>query len=247
MALQKIEKRFKLPNLMSGTLLKVQNLSVELGGEEIIKKLSFQVSRGEILTILGPNGSGKSVLLRTLLNFLPYKGEIVWNKEYRIGYLPQGLNQLLTKGLPLTVEDFFKLKNPAPKKNEVIRYLSLVGLTENVLSKIIGNLSGGEFQRLLMAWILIGQPEVLFLDEPTTGIDMDGGETVYSLLKKIRRQKNLTIILVSHDLNVVYGFTDKVLCLSRKAHTCFGTPHEVMSPERLENIFGAKIKFYEHK
>jgi len=98
-------KQLKLLN-MNSALLKVQNLSVELNGEKIIKNLSFQISRGEILTILGPNGSGKSVLLRTLLGFLPHEGDIVWDKKYKIGYLPQGLNQLLTKNLPLTVEDF---------------------------------------------------------------------------------------------------------------------------------------------
>ncbi len=232
---------------MNSALLKVQNLSVELNGEKIIKNLSFQISRGEILTILGPNGSGKSVLLRTLLGFLPHEGDIVWDKKYKIGYLPQGLNQLLTKNLPLTVEDFFGLKSPMPNKKEIIQYLSLVGLTEDVLLKITGNLSGGEFQRILMAWTLVGQPEILFLDEPTTGIDLGGGETIYSLLKKIQQEKNLTIILVTHDLNVVYGFTDKVLCLSRKGHTCFGTPREVMSPQALEDMFGMKLKFYEHK
>lgn len=232
---------------MNNPLLKVQNLTVELDGEKIIENLSFQVSRGEILTVLGPNGAGKSVLLRTLLNLLPYEGEIIWDKKYRIGYLPQGLSQLLTKNLPLTVQDFFNLKPSVPEREEIVRYLSLVGLNEDVLSKNTGNLSGGEFQRVLMAWVLIGQPEILFLDEPTTGIDLGGGETIYSLLKKIQQEKKLTIILVTHDLNIVYDFTDKVLCLRRKTHTCFGSPREVMSPKALEEIFGTKIKFYEHK
>lgn len=228
-------------------LLKVQNLNIELDGEKIIENLSFQIHQGEVLTIIGPNGSGKSVLLKTLLNFLPYDGEIIWDKKYRIGYLPQGLNQLLTKNLPLTVEDFFSLKPSTLEKKEIIQYLSLVGLNKNILSKNVGNLSGGEFQRMLMAWVLIGQPEILFLDEPTTGIDLGGGETIYSLLKKIQQEKNLAILLVTHDLNIVYSFTDKVLCLGHKGHTCFGSPHEIMSPQALENIFGTKLKFYEHK
>lgn len=232
---------------MDNLLLQVKNLNVQMGEEKVIENLSFQISHGEILTILGSNGAGKSVLLKTLIGFLPYEGTVTWDKKYKIGYLPQGLNQLLAKDLPLTVEDFFGLKNPAPKKEEVIQYLSLVGLAENVLQKITGNLSGGEFQRVLMAWVLIGQPEILFLDEPTTGIDLGGGETIYSLLKKIQQEKNLTIILVTHDLNVVYGFTDKVLCLNRKGHHCFGAPHEVMSPQVLEDMFGTKIKIYEHK
>jgi len=232
---------------MNNILLKVQNLTVELNGEKIIKNLSFQIFHGETLTILGPNGSGKSVLLRTLLNFLPYEGKIIWDKKYRIGYLPQGLNQLLTRNLPLTTEDFFKLKPSAPERKGIIQYLSMVGLNKDILSRNTGNLSGGEFQRMLMAWVLIGQPEILFLDEPTTGIDLGGGETIYSLLKKIQQEKKLAIILVTHDLNIVYDFTDKVLCLSRKDHTCFGPPHKVMSPQKLEDMFGMKLKFYEHK
>jgi zinc transport system ATP-binding protein len=231
---------------MGGELLTVRNLVVALGNERIIDRLSFEVEVGEILTILGPNGSGKSVLLRTLLGFLPYEGAITWDRKHRIGYLPQGLNQLLTKDLPLTVRDFFTLKNPVPDKTEISQYLSLVGLSDEVLSKIVGNLSGGEFQRMLLAWVLVGQPEIVFLDEPTTGIDLGGGETVYSLLKRIKEEKQLTILLVTHDLNVVYGFTDKVLCLNRKGYTCFGAPREVMSPQALENIFGMKLKFYEH-
>ena len=231
---------------MPTELLTVKDLVVTLGSERIIDRLSFSVEAGQILTILGPNGSGKSVLLRTLLGFVPYQGTIVWDHKYRIGYLPQGLNQLLTKDLPLTVHDFFGLKNPAPGRKEISRYLSLVGLTEGILKRIVGNLSGGEFQRMLLAWVLVGQPEIVLLDEPTTGIDLGGGETIYSLLKKIKEEKQLTVVLVTHDLNVVYGFTDKVLCLNRKGYTCFGAPREVMSPQALENIFGMKLKFYEH-
>ncbi|MGC9047008.1 MAG: metal ABC transporter ATP-binding protein [Minisyncoccia bacterium] len=228
-------------------ILSVKNLEVILNKEEIIKNLSFEVRQGEILTILGPNGSGKSVLLRTLLGLLPYQGSIIWHKKYKIGYLPQGLNQLLTKDLPLTVQDFFYLKNLTLKKKEIIYYLSLVGLGEDILLKITSNLSGGEFQRVLMAWTLIDQPEILFLDEPTTSIDLGGGETIFSLLKKIKQERSLTIFLVTHELNIVYGFTDKVLCLNRKGHICFGTPKEVMSPQTLEYIFGMPIKFYEHQ
>jgi len=231
---------------MTKNILDVKDLVVTLGNEKIIDGLSFNLAQGEILTILGPNGAGKSVLLKTLLGFLEYEGTILWDKKYKVGYLPQGLNQLLAQKLPLTIQDFFGLKSPVPGKKEIIQYLSLVGLSENILPKIMGNLSGGEFQRILLAWVLVGRPEVLFLDEPTTGIDLGGGETIYPLLKKIKQEEQLTIVLVTHDLNIVYGFTDKVLCLTRKGHTCFGSPREVMSPKTLENIFGMKLKYYEH-
>jgi len=227
--------------------LEVKKLNVTLDGEKIIDNLSFQILPGEILTILGPNGAGKSILLRTLLGFLPYEGEIVWQQKSKIGYLPQGLNQLKVKDFPLTVQDFFALKNPIPTPEEIIRYLNLVGLEKNILLKTAGSLSGGQFQRMLVAWVLISHPDVIFFDEPTIGIDIGGGETIYSLLRTIWEKEKLTIFLVTHDLNIVYKHSTHVLCLSRKGHQCFGTPKEVLNQQTLEQIFGSEIKFYEHR
>jgi len=228
-------------------LLEAKNLNVSLGGEKIIKNLSFQVAQGEILTILGPNGAGKTVLLRTLLGFLPYEGNIVWHQEPKIGYLPQGLTQLKVKDFPLTVQDFFALKDPLPTPKEITQFLQLVGLGKEILFKTAGSLSGGQFQRMLVAWALISRPDVIFFDEPTTGIDTGGGETIYSLLRAIWGKEKLTIFLVTHDLNIVYKYSTNVLCLSRKEHHCFGVPKEVLSPKALEQLFGTEIKFYEHR
>jgi len=227
-------------------LLEVKNLNVSLDGQKIIENLSFQVAQGEILTILGSNGAGKSVLLRTLLGFLPYEGEIKWYQKSKIGYLPQGLTQLKLKDFPLTVQDFFALKNPVPNVDEIIKFLHLVGLEKDILLKIIGNLSGGQFQRMLVAWTLVSHPNIIFFDEPTTGIDIGGGGTIYSLMRTIWKKEKLTIFLVTHDLNIVYKYSTNVLCLNRKGHQCFGPAKEILSPERLEQIFGAEIKFYEH-
>jgi len=231
---------------MSNMLLEVKNLDVSLDGEKILENLSFQVKQGEILTVLGPNGSGKSVLLKTLLGFLPYEGIIKWNKKPKIGYLPQGLNQLMIKDFPLTVQDFFALKNIPSKNKEIEKYLALVGLEKDILFKKAGSLSGGQFQRMLVAWVLISHPEVIFFDEPTTGIDIGGGETVYSLLHNIWKQEKLTIFLVTHDLNIVYKHSTNVLCLNRKGYHCFGTPKDILSMETLEKVFGKEIKLYEH-
>ena len=227
-------------------LLEVKNLNVQLGGENVLENLSFQVESGEILTILGPNGAGKSVLIRTLLGLLPYEGTIQWNKKPKIGYLPQGLNQLRTKDLPLTVQDFFALKNVSSKKEEMEKYLTLVGLEKTILSKLAGSLSGGQFQRMLVAWVLISHPEIIFFDEPTTGIDIGGRETIYSLLHNIWQREKLTIFLVTHDLNIVYTHSTHVLCLSQKGHHCFGAPQAILNSETLEKIFGKEIKLYEH-
>jgi zinc transport system ATP-binding protein len=227
-------------------LLEVKNLNVTLNKEKIVENLSFQVAAGEILTILGPNGAGKSVLLKTLLGFLPYEGKIIWHQKIKIGYLPQGLNQLRVKDFPLTIQDFFALKDPIPSANEITEFLRLVGLEKDILAKTAGSLSGGQFQRILVAWVLISHPDVIFFDEPTTGVDIGGGETIYSLLQAIRKKEKLTIFLVTHDLHIVYKHSTNVLCLNRKGHNCFGAPHEMLNTETLEQIFGAEIKFYEH-
>jgi len=228
------------------TLLEVKNLTVNLDGEKVLENLSFSVSEEEILTILGPNGAGKSVLLKTLLGLLPYEGEILWHRKPKIGYLPQGLNQLSVKNYPLTVADFFALKNPAPSLEEITKFLLLVGLEKDILDKTAGNLSSGQFQRMLVAWVLISHPQIIFFDEPTTGIDIGGGETVYSLLHNIWKQEKLTIFLVTHDLNIVYKHSTNVLCLNRKGYHCFGTPKDILSMETLEKVFGKEIKLYEH-
>ena len=226
-------------------ILKVKNLNVELDDEKIVKDLSFEVKKGEILTILGPNGAGKTVLLKALLGLLPYQGEISWQEKAKIGYLPQGLTQLKVKDLPLSVEEFFGLKKVS--KEETLKFLKLVGIKEkNFLRKRIGDLSTGQFQRMLIAWVLVSKPEVLLFDEPTAGIDLGGEETIYSLLHRVWQEKNLTILLVTHDLNIVYKYSNSVLCLSKKGVTCFGRPKEVLTTELLEKMYGTGIKFYEH-
>lgn len=227
-------------------ILEVKNLNVNLDGENIIENLSFQVAQGDILTILGPNGAGKSVLLKTLLGFLPHTGNIIWKQKSKIGYLPQGLNQLKVKNFPLTTQDFFALKNPIPTTDKIIQFLNLVGLDKNILNKKAGSLSSGQFQRMLVAWTLISHPQIIFFDEPMTGIDIGGGETIYSLLHTIWKKEKLTIFLVTHDLNIVYKYSTNVLCLNRKGYNCFGAPKKILSPKILEQLFGTEIKFYEH-
>ena len=231
---------------MENFILKVENLNVKLDGEKIIENLSFNVKEREILTILGPNGAGKTVLLRTLLGFLPYSGKINWVKKVKIGYLPQGLTHLKVKNLPLSVEEFFKLKRIS--KEKILEFLKLVGIEkESFLTKRIGDLSSGQFQRMLIAWVLISKPEILFFDEPTTGIDIGGEETIYSLLYKFWQKENLTVLLVTHDLNIVYKYSTNVLCLTKRGFFCYGKPTEILTPENLAKVYGMEIKFYKHK
>lgn len=229
---------------MSELLLEVKDFSVNLDRTAILSGLQFIVDEGEFLTILGPNGSGKTVLLKALLGLVEHKGELKWHKRPRIGYLPQGLNQMSVRDMPLTVKDFFDLKKV--KRDAVAKHLSLVGLESEVLSKRASHLSGGEFQRMLVAWVLASGPNILFLDEPTTAIDIAGGETIYSLLKDIWGQQKLTIFNVTHDLSIVYAHSTHVLCLSRMGHRCYGIPKEVLTPAVLNDIYGTEVKFYTH-
>ena len=223
-------------------VLKVRALSVELEGEKVINNLSFEVKKGDTLTILGPNGAGKTVLLKTLLGLLPYKGEMEWKKNIRIGYVPQRLPFI--KDIPLSVKDFLKLKKSSEKEIEEI--LNSVGLKEALLDKKMGDLSSGQFQRILIAWSLIENPLVLLFDEPTTGIDIEGEETVYRLLARLKRDRELTILLVTHDLSVVYTFSNYVVCLNKQP-ICYGFPQEVLTPENLKRLYGEEVKYYRHK
>ena len=223
--------------------LRVKNLTVELSKQKIIEDLSFEVKKGETLVVLGPNGAGKTTLLRALLGIIPYSGEIAWSAE-NISYLPP--NELIQRReiLPLTVEDFYSLKETT--KNKVLESLESVGLEQSIFKKRIAHLSTGQFQRLSIAWALVDQPDTLLFDEPTSGIDIGGTETIYSLLHFFWVKYKLTIILVTHDLSVVWEHADNVLCLNKKG-LCYGAPNQALTTENLRRLYGVGVKYYRHK
>jgi zinc transport system ATP-binding protein len=223
-------------------ILTVKDLNVVLGGEEVLKDLSFSVNKGEVLVILGPNGAGKTTLLKTLLGIIPYKGEVKW-KTKNISYLPP--QEFLQRQYlpPLSIKDFFELKGASHDKT--IKMLGLVGLDPSYINKNFNTLSTGQFQRMIIAWALINEPSVLLFDEPTAGIDIGGEETIYSLLHKFWKEKKMTILLVTHDLSIIWEHADNVLCLNKKK-LCYGRPRKVITPKSLEELYGTGIKFYEH-
>jgi zinc transport system ATP-binding protein len=223
-------------------VLRVSDLKVTLESRVVLADLSFTVNRGEILTILGPNGAGKTVLLRALLGTVPHEGSITWKKGTRIGYVPQRLPYI--RNIPLSVADFFALKKGAG--SDVAGMLRTVGLGGELGTSRIGDLSSGQFQRVLVAWALAGDPHVLLFDEPTTGVDIGGEETVYALLARLHRERNLTMLIVTHDLAVVHRLSSTVLCLNKQP-VCQGPPISTLTPENLQRLYGTDVKFYEHK
>ncbi len=225
--------------------LAVQNLSVGFDQTSVIERLSFEVARGSALAIIGPNGAGKSVLAKALIGALQFKGIIRWEEGTKIGYVPQKLD--IERDLPITGSDFLRAKAAVSRASpdDVARELLLVGLKAAAVGKPIGALSGGQFQRLLLAAALIGRPTALLLDEPTAGVDEPGQDTLHHTLERLRDERGLTILFISHDLSVVYQYATNVLCLSRR-HMCFGVPRSVLTPQVLQELYGAPVGYHVH-
>jgi len=215
---------------------------VKFDGEEVIIDLSFNVDEGEVLAILGPNGAGKTTLLKALLGIVPYEGVVEWREGVKVGYVPQRLPFI--KDVPLSVKEFFQLENVSESETKEI--LRSIGLGEEFLGKKIGDLSSGQFQRILIGWALASDPNVLLFDEPLAGIDIGGQESVYNLLERLKEEKNLTILFVTHELSIVYRLADRVLCLNKKM-LCSGAPKEKLTPEAISNLYASPVKFYQHK
>jgi zinc transport system ATP-binding protein len=250
MSEQRQNKRATGETLMEQTtVLKVSDCAVMLDGLTLLSGVSFTVRKGEALAVIGPNGAGKTLLFKALLGLVPFSGRIEWHTGLRIGYVPQRFP--VDKTVPLTVREFFLLKAKQfwfPNRTflqHLSHELSLVGLSQEVLERPVGELSGGQLQRLLIAWAMLDHPEVMLFDEPTAGIDVGFEETVYHLLQRLQRERGTTILLISHELNIVYRYADQVLCLNRKM-LCHGKPHEVLHPEDLTRLFG-ESGFYEHQ
>jgi ABC-type Mn2+/Zn2+ transport system ATPase subunit len=222
--------------------LKVRDLNVELNDQKIIENLSFDVPKGETLVVLGPNGAGKTTLLRALLGIIHYEGEVKWSVK-NISYLPPSELMERKEIIPLTVADFYDLKNVSEER--AVENLSSVGLERKVLRKRMAYLSTGQFQRLGIAWALVDKPDMLLFDEPTSGIDIGGSDTIYSLLHSFWERNDLTIILVTHDLSIVWEHADTVLCLNKKG-VCYGPPAEALTTKSLREMYGVGVKYYKH-
>jgi len=215
-------------------ILKVSNLSVQLADQIILDNINFELKKGATLAIVGPNGAGKTMFFRTLLKLLPYTGKIEWANKVKIGYVPQRLS---ASDIPISVKEFLSFKNSDNIENS----LKLVGLdSRDILNKSLGVLSGGQLQRVLIAWAIVDKPNVLLFDEPTTGVDVDSEEAIYKMLIELKKENEITILLISHDLHIVRHYSDYMLALN-KCTTFFGDSKSIMDEKVQKIIYGEPV------
>jgi len=230
--------------MSTNVILDVKRLHIEFNGASILEDISFNVEQGSVLAIIGPNGAGKTILLKSLIGLIPCKGEITWRHGVRIGYVPQRMD--IETDVPLTVNEFFSLRGSEVTDDKIKKALDSVQLNAKILTSGLGEISVGQRQRVLVAWAALGDPDVLLFDEPTADIDVTGQESIYKMLYNLQKEKGLTVILVSHDLNVVYKHAQTVLCLNRK-NLCYGAPRAVLDSETLQTLYGGEKAFFQHK
>lgn len=229
------------------SLVQVDGLSVRYGARTVLSHVSLTVSAGEIVTIVGPNGSGKTSLLRAIIGAVkPFRGCVVHGSGVKIGYVPQKLH--IDETLPITVSRFLKLPGgvAAADINQALTQAGVPDLSGAQLSQ----LSGGQFQRVLLARALIGKPDLLLLDEATQGLDQRGSASFYQQIERVRQDTGCAVLMISHELHVVMSASDRVICLN--GHVCCeGTPAVVASAPEYRALFGTgtggALALYRHE
>jgi zinc transport system ATP-binding protein len=232
-------------SVAGGPILVVEHLGVAFGSLEVFRDVSFSIARGSALAVIGPNGSGKSVLFRALIGAEKSNGVVRWAPDVRIGYVPQKLD--IERDLPLTGRDFLRAKAAVARASSdaIAHAVERVGIHQEILKRPIGAMSGGQFQRLLVAFALVGDPNVLMLDEPAAGVDAPGQERLAETIERLRERDDVTVMVISHDLSVVFRHATNVICLANGLK-CFGAPQEVLTPKMLSELYGTEIGFHVH-
>lgn len=232
--------------MIMSPLISLEKVSVSFGARRVLSDVSLTLQPGKILTLLGPNGAGKSTLVRVVLGLIqPDQGTLLRPSQLRIGYVPQKIH--LDATLPLTVERFMLLRGGV-KCSDILPALKRVQAAQ-LLNYPLQKLSGGEMQRVLLARALLNQPQVLVLDEPTQGVDVNGQVALYDLIDQLRNELNCAVLMVSHDLHLVMAKTDEVLCLNQHI-CCSGTPEVVSKHPEFISMFGSRgaeqLAIYRH-
>ncbi len=227
-------------------LIETQQVNLALGGRTVLSNISLQLDAAQITTLIGPNGSGKSTLVRVLLGLIePDSGQIRRQPRLRIGYMPQKLH--IDATLPLTVKRFLQLAGRYPDSE--LRQALLQVRADHLLGSPMQQLSGGETQRVLLARALLRQPQLLILDEPVQGVDVNGQIELYALIADLRQRFGCGVLMVSHDLHLVMASTDTVICLNQHI-CCSGHPEQVSNDPSYIALFGRKgadnLALYNH-
>ncbi|HSV27318.1 MAG TPA: metal ABC transporter ATP-binding protein [Sedimentisphaerales bacterium] len=228
--------------------IEVKELSVTANGISILRDVTFGVDRGEVVSIIGPNGSGKTTLIRAMLGLVEHRGLATLDgrplsqQTSRVGYVPQRFD--FDRTFPLSVKEFLELTALRPDaawRQEVLCEFSVAPL----LRQKLGTLSGGQMQRVLIAGALMKQPEVMILDEPTSGVDVEGVASFYELIRHINREHSITVLLISHEVNMVFTTSTKVVCLNKDL-LCCGNPKQVITNETLAKLYGSDHELRMH-
>ena len=215
-------------------LISATNVSVFKHQKSILKNIDIQINKNDFITIIGPNGAGKTMLLKCLMGFYkPNFGEIQKKDKLKIGYMPQSINVINT--MPMTVKNFITVR----KKYDDISFKQVVSEVDikQLVHKQLSVLSGGEMQRVLLARSLLNNPDLLVLDEPAQNLDISGQLSFYKLIQEIYSKRDISILMVSHDLHLVMVSTKKVLCLSNHI-CCSGKPQQVAQDPEFISMFG---------
>jgi len=232
---------------MKDKALEIKNLSVSLGGMNVLQNINFSLEKGEVAALVGPNGAGKSTLIKAVLGLVSYKGEIkiLDSKRksiYKLGYVPQYFSFDLE--FPLTVNEFLSFNPKLKDKREIDKALKEVEMYKYKNHKL-AKLSGGQKQRILIAQAILSDPELLFLDEPTTGIDASGEKGFYEIIEHLNKVHGTTIVMSSHELSMVYKYADKVICLNQEMY-CSGNPNKAITKDVLEKLYGKDTELKAH-
>ena len=221
---------------MPKILISAQQLGVDFDGRPVLNGVDLQVHEGEILTVIGPNGAGKTTLVRAMLGLVPpSRGRVVRAAGLTLGYMPQRL--AVNPLLPLTVERFLALA--APRGTDLRAALHRTGI-DALCRQPVQKLSGGEWQRVLLARALLRRPQLLVLDEPAQGVDVGGQVELYQLIQRLRQELGCGVLMISHDLHVVMANTDTVVCLNQHV-CCHGQPEHVSADPAFLQLFGPEV------
>lgn len=229
--------------------IEVTDVWFSYDSEQILADITFSIPQGSITALIGPNGSGKTTLLKVMLGFLEPKqgnvsvlGSSPKIARKKVGYVPQRFD--FDRTFPITVAELLEFSHPTASEEKIRQYLAHLGM-EHVLPVRIGELSGGQLQRVLIARAMLHDPSILFLDEPVSGIDVGGEQTFYQLVSHLHKEHGTTMIMVSHEIDVVQRFADQVVCINRSL-LCNGSPNSVVTPELIEKLYGEDATIYAH-